>query len=226
MDRYREFGLVSDEDELLRRAFRDGFKRAGLSFSQLLDALAWYRDQPKVEASEEHLVDAFARFAAERNWPAAHCDRALDVYRAIREKGPAAVAGPAPTQDADRAMLAEGDRLLRADPARYWGDAELQDTLFDARERLGSEAQTAAKGPVARSADEQRIAEIEALLHDPSGKGQRRYWNDAALRTDYAEALARVHDDSEASGFVAVQVEPGPPALTVSDGESSVRTDA
>ena len=30
MHRYREFGLVSEQDEILRRAFRDGFKRAGL----------------------------------------------------------------------------------------------------------------------------------------------------------------------------------------------------
>jgi hypothetical protein len=39
MHRYREFGLVSDEDETLRRAFRDGFRRAGLSHQQFLDAL-------------------------------------------------------------------------------------------------------------------------------------------------------------------------------------------
>jgi hypothetical protein len=36
--RYREFALVSEQDEVLRRAFRDGFKRAGLSFEQFLDA--------------------------------------------------------------------------------------------------------------------------------------------------------------------------------------------
>ena len=41
-------------------------------------------------------------------------------------------------------------------------------------------------------ADRQRVAEIEAMLRDPSGAGQRRYWNDAALRGNYAEALGRL----------------------------------
>jgi hypothetical protein len=45
------------------------------------------------------------------------------------------------------------------------------------------------------SRDRQRIEEIEALLRDPNGDGQRRYWTDAGLRTDYAQALARLHGD-------------------------------
>jgi hypothetical protein len=31
MDRYQQFGLRGDADEQIRRAVRDGFKRAGLS---------------------------------------------------------------------------------------------------------------------------------------------------------------------------------------------------
>jgi hypothetical protein len=118
MHRYREFGLVSEQDELFRRAFRDGFKRAGLSFPQFLDALAWYRDQPKPAADEAQLAEAFSAFAADRGWPAEQRDGALDLYRTIRDHGPAAVM-QAPRPDEDRAILARADQLLHSDPARY-----------------------------------------------------------------------------------------------------------
>src|SRR5262249_1676884 len=85
MHRYREFGLVSEQDEVLRRAFRDGFKRAGLSFAQFLDALAWYRDHARSAADETQLADAFAQFATERGWPAEQRDGALDLYRTVRD---------------------------------------------------------------------------------------------------------------------------------------------
>lgn len=193
MHRYREFGLVSEQDEVLRRAFRDGFKRAGLSFAQFLDALAWYRDNARPAADEAQLADAFAQFAADSAWPAEQRDGVLDLYRTIRDNGPAPVM-QAPDPTGDRAILARADELLRNDPARYWGDIELQDTVFEARERLHglAPAQDLAP-PQAASGDRQRIEEIEALLRDPSGDGQRRYWTDAGLRTDYAQALARLH---------------------------------
>jgi formylglycine-generating enzyme required for sulfatase activity len=38
MDRFIEFGLRSDADEQIRRAFRDGFKRAGLGLRALMSA--------------------------------------------------------------------------------------------------------------------------------------------------------------------------------------------
>lgn len=191
MHRYREFGLVSERDEILRRAFRDGFRRAGLPFAQFLDALAWYRDHARPDADEAQLADAFAQFAADRGWPAEQQDGALDLYRAIRDNGPAAVL-QAPLPDEDRATLARADELLRTDPARYWSDAELQDAVFEARERLDSPvAEAKAAAPPGR--DRQRVEEIESLLRDPSGEGQRRYWSDAGLRTDYVEALGRLH---------------------------------
>jgi hypothetical protein len=193
MHRYREFGLISEQDEVLRRAFRDGFKRAGLSFAQVLDALAWYRDHAQPAADEAQLADAFAQFAADRDWPAEQRDGILDLYRTIRENGPAAVM-QAPRPDEDRATVARADELLRNDPARYWGDIEVQDAAFEARERLeGVALAEGAALPPKASPDRQRIEEIEALLRDPSGDGQRRYWADAGLRTDYAQALARVH---------------------------------
>jgi hypothetical protein len=194
MHRYREFGLVSEQDEVLRRAFRDGFKRAGLSFAGFLDALAWYRDHARPAADEEQLAAAFTQFASDRGWPAEHRDRVLDLYRAIRDKGPAAMM-QTPRPEDDRAILSRADELLRNDPARYWGDIELQDATFEARERLGSPAlreSTAEPAPNA-SQDQQRIKEIEALLRDPNGDGQRRYWTDAGLRADYAQALTRLH---------------------------------
>jgi len=193
MHRYREFGLVSEKDEAFRRAFRDGFKRAGLSFAQFLDALSWYRDHARTAGDEEQLADAFLQFAADRGWPAQQCDSALDLYQTVRDNGPAAVT-QTPQPDDDRATLARADELLRRDPAHYWGDGELQDAAFEARERLGDPAaQGPAPPPQKESADRQRIGEIETLLRDPSGDGQRRYWNDAGLRADYAQALARLH---------------------------------
>ena len=194
MHRYREFGLISEQDEVLRRAFRDGFKRAGLSFAQFLDALAWYRDHARPAADEAQLADAFAQFAADRGWPVEQRGGALDLYRAIRDDGPAAVM-QALRPDEDRAILARADELLRSNPARYWSDIELQDAAFEARERLDglALAEDTVRPPQKVSQDRQRIDEIETLLRDPSGDGQRRYWTDAGLRTDYAGALAHLH---------------------------------
>jgi hypothetical protein len=192
MHRYREFGLVSEQDETLRRAFRDGFKRAGLSFAQFHDALAWYRDHVRPDAGEAQLADAFAQFAAGSGWPAEQRDGALDLYRAIRDNGPAAVT-QTPLPGEDRATVARADELLRTDPARYWGDGELQDAVFEARERLDRPAPEAGGG-APPGHDRQRVDEIEALLRDPDGDGQRRYWSNAGLRADYAQALARLHD--------------------------------
>jgi hypothetical protein len=194
MHRYREFGLVSEQDETLRRAFRDGFKRAGLSFAQFLDALAWYRDHARPTADEAQLASTFAQFAADKSWPAEQRDGVLDLYRAIRDNGPAAVI-QAPRPDEDRAILARANELLRNDPARYWLDTELQDAAFEARERLEVPMPTEAtlQPPQKASPDRQRIEEIETLLGDPSGDGQRRYWTDAGLRTEYGRALARLH---------------------------------
>jgi hypothetical protein len=193
MHRYREFGLISEQDEVLRRAFRDGFRRAGLSFAQFLDALAWYRDHARPGADEAQLADAFTQLAADNGWPAEQRDGVLDLYRTIRDNGPAAMM-QAPRPDEDRATVARADELLRNDPARYWRDIELQDAAFEARERLDGVALAEGTAPPPKaSPDRQRIEEIEALLHDPSGDGQRRYWADAGLQTDYAHALARVH---------------------------------
>jgi hypothetical protein len=201
MHRYREFGLVSEEDEVLRRAFRDGFKRAGLSFAQFLDALAWYRDHARSGSDEARLAEAFSEFAASRGWPSHQRDGALEIYRAIRDQGPATVTDAAPRAEDDRATVARSEDMLRSDPGRYWNDHELQDAVFEARERLAHPAtQQDATPPNEPNVDRRQIEEIESLLHDQSGAGQRRYWTDAALRAQYAQALARVHGEARGGG--------------------------
>lgn len=196
MHRYREFGLISDRDETLRRAVRDGFKHVGLSHRQFLDALAWYRDHVGPATDEAALRDAFAEFAAGRQWPPELIAGAVAVYEGIRDGGPAAA--PLPTPDEDRATLARGDEALRREPARYWRDAELQDAVFEARERLEALAETSTSHADTTSPAGARAREIEAMLQDKSGAGQRRYWSNPALREDYARALAAVQGDSGA----------------------------
>src|SRR5262249_54225463 len=167
MHRYREFGLVSEQDEHLRRAFRDGFKRAGLSFAQFLEALAWYRDHARPAADEAQLADAFAQFASDRGWPAEQRDGVVDLYRTIRDNRPSALARP-PCRHEDYAFLGRADELLRSDPGRYWGDIELQAAAFEARERLDGLARPEGAAPPPKaSRDQERIEEIEALLRDP-----------------------------------------------------------
>jgi len=216
MHRYREFGLISERDEVLRRAFRDGFKRAGLSSAQFSDALAWYRDHAMLADDESQLAEAFGQFASGQGWTAEQRDRAIDLHKVIGGIGPESVMLE-PQPDDDRAVLNRADDLLRNDPARYWGDSELQDAVFEARERLNDSASTADDAPTQKAnGDRQRIDEIEALLRDPSGDGQRRYWADAGLRSDYGQALARLHagtrgsDGDSAAPSSATSAEGGP----------------
>src|SRR5262249_41595192 len=154
----------------------------------------WYRDHARPTGDEAPLADAFSQFAAEKGWPVEQRDGVFDLYRAIRDNGPAAVMQTTRPEE-DRAILVRADELLRSDPARYWGDMELQDAAFEAHERLQNPARTedAAGLLVDRGQDLRRIEEIEALFRDPSGDGQRRYWTDPGLRTDYAQVLERLH---------------------------------
>jgi beta-galactosidase/beta-glucuronidase len=208
MHRYREFGLVSDADEALRRAFRDGLRRAGLSHEQFLDALAWYRDHTRPGLDEAVLKEAFTEFAAQRQWSPQLVESAVAVYDTIREDGAEAVADPPPSLAADRATLARSDDALRRDPAGYWRDAVLQDAVFEARERLEALAGPTAAKAIPPNLARERMREIEAMLHDSSGAGQRRYWSDPALREDYAKALAEVHGDGRATAAEAAEAVP------------------
>ena len=70
--------------------------------------------------------------------------------------------------------------------------------MTNRRELLGLFAGAALTEAKASAADRKKIAEIEALLRDTSGTRQRRYWNDAALRDGYAEALGRLARETPA----------------------------
>jgi hypothetical protein len=211
MHRYREFGLVSDADETFRRAFRDGLRRAGLSHEQFLDALAWYRDHTRPGLDETAMKETFAEFAAQRQWSPQLVESALAVHETIRDDGADAVAEPPPAPEADRATIARGDEALRRDPASYWRDAALQDAVFEARERLEALSGPAATQAAPPNPARERVREIEAMLHDRSGGGQRRYWSDRVLREDYAKALAELQGESEA---MATEM---PPSLAASE---------
>jgi hypothetical protein len=87
MDRYTQFGLRGDADEQIRRAVRDGFKRAGLSGAQLTQAMEWYKDRVRPGMDEAKLMESFAEFAAGKNWPDAQRDAAVSVYGAVRDQG-------------------------------------------------------------------------------------------------------------------------------------------
>ncbi len=221
MHRYREFGLVSDWDESLRRAFRDGFKRAGLSHAQFVAALSWYRDHAGAASDEAQLAKAFAEFATLKTWAPEHRDVAIGLYEAIRDGGPEAVAVGQPTPEEDRATVARVEDLMRRNPAQYWRDAELQDAIFEARERLAAVPDAPAPIPRGSESDRQRIKDVEALLRDPSGAGQRRYWNDAAMRAEYAQALSQIHGEA-----ATAHEAPGVPAPTAPDPSGNSVPDA
>src|ERR1700678_449865 len=133
MDRYQQFGLRGDADEQLRRAVRDGFKRAGLSPSQLTQAMEWYRDRGQhLGGDEAKLAESFAEFAASKAWPDAQRGAAVGVYAQVRDQGPAAVMSPAPSAEDDAATIARANELLKTDPKAYWADAELQEAQYEA----------------------------------------------------------------------------------------------
>ena len=69
MDRYTQFGLRGEADETLRRAVRDGFKRAGLGHAQLTQAMEWYRDHVLPGVDGAKLGETFNDFARLKGWP-------------------------------------------------------------------------------------------------------------------------------------------------------------
>jgi hypothetical protein len=136
MDRYTNYGLRGDQDEQIRRAVRDGFKRASLSPAQLTQAMEWYRDRGQhLGGDPAKLAESFGEFAASKGWQAEQQDAAVSVYGLIRDQGPAAVMAPAPSADEDAATIAKADELLRSNADAYWRDHDLQEAAFEARER-------------------------------------------------------------------------------------------
>jgi hypothetical protein len=134
MDRFAEYGLRGDQDELLRRAFRDAFQRAGLSRAQLGQAMEWYKERGQhLGGDVAKLTESFGEFAVEKGWASQHLEAAVSVYGQISEQGPAAVLAPAPSPEDDAATIKRADELLRTNPDAYWRDFELQEAVFEAR---------------------------------------------------------------------------------------------
>jgi hypothetical protein len=54
---------------------------------------------------------------------------------------------PAPSAEDDAATITRANDLLKTDPAKYWGDAELQEAAFEALERQAGAAAEAEASP-------------------------------------------------------------------------------
>src|ERR1700678_2771274 len=148
MDRYEQFGLRGDADEQIRRAVRDGFKRAGLSPAQLTQAMEWYRDRGQhLGGDAAKLTESFADFATSKAWPESQRDAAVGVYGQVRDQGPAAVMAPAPSAEDDAATIARANELLKTERKKNWADAELQEAAFEALERQTGAAAAAEASP-------------------------------------------------------------------------------
>jgi hypothetical protein len=191
MDRYSEYGLRGDVDEQLRRAVRDGFKRAGLDPARLGDALEWYRDRGQhLGADVAKLTESFRNFAAERGWATPHLEAALSIYGQIQDHGPAAVLAPAPNADEDAATIARAEELLRADPAGYWRDADLQEAALEARERQAAASPSSA--PPDDYAIERRIAQRDVRKYETMMREQpAEYWRSPEAQAAYRDAIER-----------------------------------
>jgi hypothetical protein len=130
MDRYTQFGLRGDADEQIRRAVRDGFKRAGLGSAQLTEALE---------------VVSCARIAASAPGCHRRCDRGGSPAPPVAQPAvaPSPPAAPAPVKvvvsDADRIM--EIEAMMRVNGGKgYWGDPGVQREYGEVLARPAGEA--------------------------------------------------------------------------------------
>jgi hypothetical protein len=207
MDRFTQFGLRGDADETLRRAVRDGFKRAGLGPAQVTQAMEWYRDHVRPGIDEAKLMESFAEFAASKGWQTEQQSAAVSVYEQVRDQGPAAVLAPAPSAEEDATTITRASELLRTDPAAYWRDAELQEAQFEALER--QQAAPQAEPAIDDYSIERRIAQQAVdrfgrmLREEPS-----KYWRSPELQRQHHDAIAASIQEAPAAPAV-------PPAAAV-----------
>jgi hypothetical protein len=198
MDRYTQFGLRGDEDDLFRRAVRDGFRRAGLGNDRLTQALEWFRDSVRPGMDEAKLTESFNQFAASKGWPAEQLTAAVAVYGAVRDQGPAAVLAPAPSPEEDAATVARADELLRTNADAYWRDHDLHEAVLEARER--QQAAPPAEPAIEPYAIERRIAEGDVdkfarMMREEPGK----YWGSPELQRQHHDAIAASIQEAPAS---------------------------
>jgi hypothetical protein len=211
MDRFAEYGLRGDQDELLRRAFRDAFQRAGLSRAQLGQALDWYKERGQhLGGDVAKLTESFGEFAVEKGWASQHLEAAVSVYGQIAEQGPTAMLTPAPSPEGDAAAIARADELLRTEPDEYWRDHELQEAVLEARER--QEAAPAAAPAVDDYAIERRIGQQDVdrfarMMREEPGK----YWGSPELQRQHHDAIAASIQEAPATPLPA----PAPAAAPI-----------
>jgi hypothetical protein len=226
MDRYSQFNLRGEQDELLRRAVRDGFSRAGLGYAEMMQALEWYKDHVRPDMDETALAASFYEFSAARGWDAEKIAIASSVYNQIRDEGPTAVlATPSPEDDV--ATIARADALLKSDPAAYWRDEALQEAALEARER-----QLSAPAPepgIDHDAIERRVAQqtvdrfAEMLRKDPA-----KYWASPDLQRQHYEAIAATTRDTPQPVVqpAAAPAAPAPAKAVVSDAARRTEIEA
>jgi hypothetical protein len=212
MDRFSEFGLRGDQDELLRRAVRDGFKQAGLGHAEMTAAMEWYKDHVRPGMDETALMASFHNFSVAKGWDAEKIVAASSIYSRIRDEGPAAVLAT-PTAEDDAALVAKADELLRTNADAYFRDPELQELALEARER-----QLAAPTPEpdrAAIADqiERQIAQrnvdkfTEMLRKEPA-----KYWASPEMQRQHREAIAAAtREEAPPQPVAQPAVAPSPP---------------
>ena len=198
MDPFSPFALRSEGDELALRAMRAGFKRAGLSHTQLAQAMEWYADHGRrLGGDVARIAEGFAQFAASKHWQPGHIDAAIAVRDQIAEAGLEAFLGAPPTAAEDAATIARATAMLRDDAAAYWRDHDdLREEWAGAIERTqAATAQAeASPPPVAHAPTDRDIAQRDmerfvTMLRDPIQA--RSYWQSPDLQRQYHDAIAR-----------------------------------
>jgi hypothetical protein len=223
-DRYHQYGLTA-ADEPFRRAIRDGFRQAGLSHKQFLDALTWYRDHVvgRPGMDESALSANFDEFARNKGWDVAHIVDATSVHAAIQAQGPQAVMAPTPTPEDDKATIERANQAMRADINAWFKDEESQDFYAEALERQQAAPATPVLGPPVTDAEIERrmgrrdVEKFEKMLRDP--QGSQLYWRSPEMQAQYRDALeqANLADEAPPPGeqpvpTASTPTEPVPPA--------------
>jgi hypothetical protein len=211
--------MLTQADEQAWRAARAGFARAGLSRAQFSQAEGWFRDVGHQLSDPDQRAASFAEYAAARRWPVEAINAAVVVYGDISAVGPDAYLGPAPTPEEDAATVVKASELLRADPARYWRDVDLQEAWREALQRQEAvKAQieasptgalpASAVAPPARDVDQRRYDEITDALRDPVRA--QRYWSSPSAQAEFRDVISRL---GEATAAIDQGASVGPASL-------------
>jgi hypothetical protein len=210
-DRYHQYGL-SAADEPFRRAVRDGFRQAGLSHRQFLDALTWYRDNVRAGMDATELSASFHDFATARAWPVENLIAAQGVHQAIQQSGPETVIAT-PTPEEDQATIAKANELLAKDSAAYFADEQLQELMIEALERQQAAPPATSVGPaptdteIERRMGQKDVDRFEQMMRERP----QEYWASPRHQADYRAAIERANlAEPEVTAPVAPALAPAP----------------